>query len=201
MQRCPVPPHVQTYHGHSFSVCHWIRLTVKKTLGSIDYSEEVYSYEIAPVAKALDPLCIRVAVAENIRVDLLINRRKFDISDVICGAAHFLLVALKIKTFTLSLVAQELMEAEGKTKKHKTVCGTWEITDGAPVKGEIVPFRVFLAPLDISPSCANAAGGYTVTHFLHFTIITTGREKYFKQLQIKLYKFQTSPFQFTDGEE
>jgi vacuolar protein sorting-associated protein 26 len=160
--KCQILPRLQTYHGKSFSIFHWFRLSVKKTFGSIDYAEELLSYEVTPMIKALDPLCVRVAVAENIRIDLMINRRKFELTDMICGSTHFLLVALKIKSFTVALMAQELMEAGGKTKKLKNILGTWEITDGAPVKGEIIPFRLFLAPLNLSPSCCRAESGYTV---------------------------------------
>jgi vacuolar protein sorting-associated protein 26 len=107
-------------------------------------------------------------------------------------------VALKIKSFTVSLTAQELMEAGGKTKKYKHILKTWEVTDGAPVKGEIIPFRLYLAPLNLSPSCSRAESGYTVTHFLHFSIITTSNEKYFKALQITLHKWTGSPFAFAE---
>jgi vacuolar protein sorting-associated protein 26 len=196
--KCTILPHMQTYHGGSFSVVHVVRVTVKRMIGSIDHEDEIKSYAIAPPIKGLDPLCVRVAVAENVRIDLMINRRKFEIGDVLCGAAHFLLVSLKIKSFTVSLMAQELIEVGGKTKKHKHYWGTWEVCDGAPVKGEIVPFRVFFAPLDLSPTCARPESGYTVTHFLHFLIVTTSNEKYFKSLQIKLYKCTALPFTFTD---
>jgi vacuolar protein sorting-associated protein 26 len=194
------PAHMQTYHGSLFHITHWIRVAVKKTLGSVTWQQEVISYEIHPPLKKIDPLCVRVAVSENIRIDLMISRRSFELGDVICGAAHFLLVALKIRQFTVTLQAQELMEAGGKTQKGRHVLHTWDITDGAPVKGEIVPFRLYLAPLAASPSCSRAESGYTVTHFLHFSITTTSNEKYFKALQVHLHKCAQPPFIFTNEE-
>ena len=188
----------QTYHGGSFSVRLWIRVNVKKTFGSVDFTQEIPSYQIVPTIKGIDPFCVRVAVAENIRIDLMIQRRKFELSDVICGAAHFLLVALKIKAFTVQLMAQEMTEINGKTKKFKNICATWEITDGAPVKGEIIPFRLYLAPLNLTPSSSNPENGYSVTHFLHFMLVTMSGEKYFKSLQIHLFKWPSLPFAFTD---
>lgn len=187
----------QTYIGGSFSVRHWVRINVKKTFGSVDFTEEIKSYQVVPTIKGIDPLCVRVAVAENIRIDLMIQRRKFELGDVISGAAHFLLVALKIKTFTVQLMAQEMTEINGKTRKFKNICGTWEITDGAPVKGEIIPFRLYLAPLKLSPSCSNPENGYSVTHFLHFMLVTMSGEKYFKSLQINLFKWPSLPFAFS----
>jgi vacuolar protein sorting-associated protein 26 len=195
---CLVPPHMQTYRGSLFRVQHWIRISVKKTIGSVTYHEEVTSFEITPMARAIDALCVRIAIADNIRIDLMVNRRKYDIADVICGAAHFLLVSLKIKTFTVALVAQEISEVTGKTQKCANVLQTWDMVDGAPVKGEIVPFRLYLAPLALCPSCARAEGGYTVAHFLHFSFVTTNGGKYFKDLQIVIVKWPTLPFEFEE---
>lgn len=200
---CQIPARAQTYMGESFTVRHWLKVSVKKTFGSVDYTEEVISYTVVPSVKGavkLDPVAIRVAVSDNIRIDLMINRAKFELRDMICGACHFLLVALKIKTFTVSLVAHEMSEVAGKTKKHKFTCGSWEVTDGAPVKGEIIPFRLFLDPLNLTPSCANAEHGYSVAHFLHFSFVTLSGEKYFKAIQISLMKWSETPFVFS-GED
>ena len=190
-----ISQNVQTYHGQLFNIKHVLHFVAKKSFGqSVEYSEEIKAYAYTPCITKLQPLCVRVAVTENVRIDLLINRRKFELRDVILGGAHFLLVALKITKFEVSLVAQEVFEQNGKPIKHKNVIHTWQVTDGAPVKGEIIPFRLFLSPLNLSPSCVDQTKGYSVSHFLHFIIYTTSGQKYFKSLQIKLAKFTSMPF-------
>jgi hypothetical protein len=67
--------HMQTSHGSLLSITHWIRVALKKT---------------HPPVKKIDPLCVRVAESENIRIDLMISRRSFELSDVICRGADFL---------------------------------------------------------------------------------------------------------------
>ena len=194
-----IPSQVQTYHGQLFSIRHILKFVAKKSFGqSVEYSEEIKAFSYSPCITKLQPLCVRVAVTENVRVDLIINRRKFELRDVILGGAHFLLVALKITKFQVSLVAQELYENGDKTVKHKNIFHTWQITDGAPVKGEIIPFRLFLSPLNLCPSVVDQAKGYSVSHFLHFTLFTTSRQKYFKSLQIKLGKWTSMPFSITE---
>lgn len=189
----------QTYTGESFTLRHWIRVSVKKLIGSVDFERELVSYQVAPPLKKLEPMCVRVAVQDSIRIDLLIARRQVEIGDVITGAAHFLLVNLKVKTFTVTLLAQEYMEYNGKTQRFKNRVHTWEITDGAPVKSEIIPFRLYLDPLHLNASGSNPKRGFSVTHFLHFTIVTMSNEKYFKDLQIKIVKWPQLPFIFTDN--
>jgi len=192
-----IPAHAQTYIGGLFTVRHWLRVAVRKTFGSEEFARELKSFVVTPTITAIHPFCVRVAVADSIRIDLMINRRKFEMGDVICGAAHFLAVNLKIKMFTVSLVAQELLEVAGKTGRHRHTIAAWEVTDGAPVRGEIVPFRLYLAPLSAWPSCSNVDRGYSVVHFLHFRISTMSGEKYVKDLQIKIAKWKSLPFTFT----
>ncbi|KAK8860189.1 hypothetical protein M9Y10_011853 [Tritrichomonas musculus] len=198
LPKCSIEQNCQTYIGESFSLRHWIRISVKKLIGTVDLEKEIIAYNVTTPSKKLDLICVRVAVEDSIRIDLITNRRQYEIHDVITGAAHFLLVNLKVKSFTVSLIAQEYTEFNGKVNRTKNRIQSWEITDGAPVKGEIVPFRLFLNPLHLNPSCSNPQKGYSVTHFLHFTVITMSNEKYFKALQIKLNKWTVLPFVFTD---
>lgn len=200
LPKCNIGPNCQTYIGESFSLRHWIRISVKKLIGAVDFERELIAYNVSPPSKKLDLICVRVAVQDSIRIDLITNRRQFEINDVITGAAHFLLVNLKVKLFTVALIAQEYTEVNGKVNRTKNRIQSWEITDGAPVKGEIIPFRLFLHPLHLNPSCSNPELGYSVTHFLHFTVVTMSNEKYFKALQIKLNKWPVLPFVFTDDQ-
>lgn len=192
-----IPPSIQTYHGETFKVRHLIHVVVKKGFSSIEQDKEIEAYIITPCVTKLNPLCVRIAVAENIRIDLMIAKRKYELGDVILGAVHFLLVALKIIEFDVSLQVEEVQEVNGKPKKVKHVIATWEIADGAPVKGEIIPFRLYLAPLKITPSVVDESNGYSASHFLIFKILTSA-EKYFKPIQIKLGKWDSLPFTFTD---
>ena len=193
-----LPNSLQTYHGSLFSIKHILKFIIKKNFGNIEFFKEIFSYSFKPCVTKLSPLCVRVAVSENLRIDLVINRRKFELNDVILGGAHFLLVAIKLMKFEVSLVAQEVSEVLGKPQKNTRNIFTWEISDGAPIKGEIIPFRLFLAPLKLTPSISESSKGYSVSHFLNFLIYSTGGQKYFKSLQIKLGKWVSLPFQFNN---
>ena len=44
--------------------------------------------------------------------------------------------------------------------------------DGCPVRGEVLPIRMHLAPLDLSPSVAGVANGMlTVRYFLNLVLV------------------------------
>ena len=194
--RLHIDEHTQTYHGGSFSVRHMLRVWVRKLLGSEFYEQEVFSYNVAPYANKIDPFCVRVSMQNVISVNFYINRRKFDLNDMIVGAAHFQQVDLKIKYLRAQLIAQEMTEVNGVPKKFKHIIDYWQLMYGTPVNTEMIPFRIFLKPVDVYPSCTNPQKGYSVTHFLHFTIITETGDKYCKNIQILLCKMNREPFFF-----
>jgi len=67
--------------------------------------------------------------------------------------------------------------------------------DGAPVKGETVPIRLFLAPLDLSPSyrVANSQCTFSVKYFLNLVLIDEEERRYFKQQEVTFWRKGEDP--------
>ncbi|OHS97884.1 Vacuolar protein sorting-associated protein 26B-B [Tritrichomonas foetus] len=201
LPECTIDRNMPTYHGESFSIRHILRATVKNFLGSIEYEEELIAYQFNHVIKSLDPMFLRIAVTGSVRIDLILTRRKYELSDIINGCIRFLQADLKLKCVNVALLAQESTEVQGKIKQHNYNVATYEISDGAPVKDEIIPFRIYLNSIDVSPTTVNPEKGYSVSHYLNFEILTTTNKRYFKSIQIKLLKCVKPPFIFTNNLE
>lgn len=193
-------PNAQTYHGGLFAIRHFIRVWVRKLFGNEFYEREIYAYKKVPFIKKVEPYNWVMIIGDTLRVNILTQRRKFDLNDVIMGSLHFIMVNIKIRMVRIQIVAQETLEVNGVSKKFKNIIDYWELAVGNPVKDEIIPFRLFLKPVNIHPSTSNVELGYSVTHFLHFTIITESGSKYFKALQVRFSKMDRLPF-FFDGED
>lgn len=194
------PEYSQTYHGALFNVRHFIRVWVRKLIGSDFFEQELEVYRIVPYANHFEPFFVSVCIADSLGVDYLISRRKYDINDMIVGQVRFSNVNLQVKILRVQIVAQEMFEINGVSRKFKNILNYWELAYGTPVNNEVIPFRLFLAPVQVSPSCSNPKDGYSVTHYLHFTIVTDSGVKYYKSLQISFYKMSRLPFFFT-GED
>lgn len=194
------PEYTQTYHGALFTVRHFIRVWVRKLIGSEFFEQELEVYRIIPYANFFEPFYVRVNIGDSLGVDYLISRRKYDINDVILGQVRFSNVDLQVKILRVQIVAQEMFEINNVSRKFKNILNYWELAYGTPVNNEVIPFRLFLSPVQISPSCSNPKYGYSATHFLHFTIVTNSGDKYYKSLQVGFYKMDRLPFFFT-GED
>ena len=64
----------------------------------------------------------------------------------------------------------------------------FEVMDGAPVKGEVIPIRMFLSPLDLTPTYPGVNSAFQVKYFLNIVIFDEEDRRYFKQAEITLWR-------------
>jgi len=60
--------------------------------------------------------------------------------------------------------------------------------DGAPVKGECIPIRIFLKGYDLTPSYKNVNNKFSVKYFLNLVLTDEEDRRYFKQHEIYLWR-------------
>lgn len=53
--------------------------------------------------------------------------------------------------------------------------------DGCPQKGEVVPIRLFLSGINMSPTFKNVNGKFSVKYILNLILVDEDDRKYFKQ--------------------
>lgn len=62
----------------------------------------------------------------------------------------------------------------------------YEIMDGAPVKGESIPIRVFLAGYDVTPTMKDINKKFSVKYYLNLVLVDEEDRRYFKQ-QVRIF--------------
>lgn len=76
--------------------------------------------------------------------------------------------------------AQSVTESENMTK--------FEIMDGAPVRGESIPVRLFLSPYPLTPSYKNVHNKFSVRYYLNLVLVDEEDRRYFKQQEITMWR-------------
>ena len=64
--------------------------------------------------------------------------------------------------------------------------------DGAPVKGESIPIRVFLAGYDLTPTMRDINKKFSVKYYLNLVLVDEEERRYFKQ-QVRCELFYYLP--------
>lgn len=64
----------------------------------------------------------------------------------------------------------------------------YEIMDGAPVRGESIPIRLFLAGYDLTPTMKDINKKFSVRYYLNLVLVDEEERRYFKQHEIVLWR-------------
>jgi len=158
---------------------------------------------------------LEVGIEDCLHIEFEYDATRLALDDDVTGRVHFLLVRIRIKTMELALVRRETVGAAGGGGAGSGSAGQpesetltrFELMDGCPVRGEVIPIRMPLAGLDLTPSFAvDVAGGsssggaggaaastfFSVRYFLNLVLLDEEDRRYFKQAELFLHRSRTS---------
>jgi vacuolar protein sorting-associated protein 26 len=62
--------------------------------------------------------------------------------------------------------------------------------DGAPVKGETIPIRLFLSGFELTPTFRDVSMKFSARYYLNLVLVDEENRRYFKQQEITIYRIQ-----------
>jgi vacuolar protein sorting-associated protein 26 len=162
---------------------------------------------------------MEVGIEDCLHIEFEYERRCYHLNDLILGKINFLLVRIKIKHMELAVIRRETSgegvattpiappgAAPGSTLHAAGLQGNsadagniltetqtltkYEIMDGAPVKGEQIPVRLYLKgiPADLTPTYDAVNNRFSVRYFLNLVLVDEEDRRYFKQQEIILWR-------------
>lgn len=125
-----------------------------------------------------------------LHIEFEYNKSKYHLSDVVIGKIYFLLVRIKIKHMEVVIIKRESCgSASGpNTYNESENISKYEIMDGAPVRGESIPIRLFLSPYELTPTFKNVHNKFSVKYYLNLVLVDEEDRRYFKQQEITLWR-------------
>ncbi|KAK4384815.1 Vacuolar protein sorting-associated protein 26B [Sesamum angolense] len=101
---------------------------------------------------------------------------------------YFLLVRIKIKNMDLEIRRRESTGSGPNTHVETETLAKFELMDGAPVRGESIPIRLFLSPYELTPTYRNINNKFSVKYYLNLVLVDEEDRRYFKQQEITMYR-------------
>jgi len=202
----------ETYRGKCLSLRYFLRLTISR-----GYTNTVQEYDIAvqnppspsstsallthtvatPTTvmaatsaenEAPEGIRMEVGIEDCLHIEFEFDKSKYSLKDVVLGKIHFVLVRIKIKHMELAILRRENAKLGANTYASNENITKFELMDGAPIKGETIPVRLFLSPLDISPTYRTVANCASIKYYLNLVLIDEEDRRYFKQHEITFYR-------------
>ena len=113
---------------------------------------------------------------------------RYHLKDVIVGKIYFLLVRIKIKHMELSIIRRETTGAAPNQYNESETITKFEIMDGAPVRGETIPIRLFLGGFELTPTFRDVNKKFSTRYYLNLVLIDEENRRYFKQQEITVFR-------------
>ncbi|BFZ60172.1 Vacuolar protein sorting-associated protein 26 [Saitoella coloradoensis] len=178
----------ESYHGINVKLRYFVRVTVSRRVADVVREKELWVYSYRPVPESNSSIKMDVGIEDCLHIEFEYSKSKYHLKDVIVGKIYFLLVRLKIKHMELSIIRRETTGAAPNQYNESETITRFEIMDGAPVRGETIPIRLFLGGFDLTPTFRDVNKKFSTRYYLSLVLIDEDQRRYFKQSEITLYR-------------
>lgn len=131
---------------------------------------------------------LEVGIENCLHLEFTYSSSVYGVQDCVLGSVHFKLVKINLKTMELEVRRKEITTTDSKVVPDIQTLYKFEIMDGAPVRGEVLPVRLYLKPLELSPSYESVQNKFSIKYFLNLVLVDSEDRRYFKQHEITLVR-------------
>lgn len=178
----------EVYGGANVRLRYFLRVTIIRRLSDIVREVDIAVHTLCSYPDLNNPIKMEVGIEDCLHIEFEYNKSKYHLKDVIVGKIYFLLVRIKIKHMEIAIIKRETTGSGPNIFTENDTIAKYEIMDGAPVKGESIPIRVFLAGYDLTPTMRDINKKFSVKYFLNLVLMDTEDRRYFKQQEITLWR-------------
>ncbi|KAL3094717.1 hypothetical protein niasHS_006012 [Heterodera schachtii] len=183
----------ESYMGSNVKLRYFLRVTVFRRLTDIVQELEFAVHTLAVYPENDCNIKMEVGIEDCLHIEFEYNKSRYHLKDVIVGKIYFLLVRIKIKHMEIAILKRESVGNGPNLFNENETIAKYEIMDGAPVKGESIPIRLFLAGYDLTPTMRDVGKRFSVKYFLNLVLIDEEERRYFKQQEITLWRRLEKP--------
>lgn len=183
----------EVYNGSNVRLRYFLRVTLVRRLNDIVKTVDFAVHTLCSYPDVNNPIKMEVGIEDCLHIEFEYNKSKYHLEDVIIGKIYFLLVRIKIKNMEIAIIKKETTGTSPNMYTENETIAKYEIMDGAPVKGESIPIRVFLSGYDLTPTMRDVNKKFIVKYFLNLVLMDTEERRYFKQQEITLWRKADRP--------
>ncbi|XP_064172839.1 vacuolar protein sorting-associated protein 26A isoform X1 [Anguilla rostrata] len=178
----------ESYVGANVRLRYFLKVTIVRRLSDLVKEYDLIVHQLATYPDVNNSIKMEVGIEDCLHIEFEYNKSKYHLKDVIVGKIYFLLVRIKIQHMELQLIKKEMTGIGPSTTTETETVAKYEIMDGAPVKGESIPIRLFLAGYDLTATMRDVNKKFSVRYFLNLVLVDEEDRRYFKQQEVVLWR-------------
>jgi len=179
----------ESYYGIGAQCKYFIRVTVNRGFASKEIKEDEFAVHIIGAETSLtENIRMEVGIEECLHIEFEYNKSQYHLKDCVLGKVNFMLIKIKLKIMELQIIKKEIVGSGQNAQTESETLFKYEVMDGGPTKNEIIPIRMFLKCIDLTPTYNNINNRFSVKYFLNLVLIDEDDRRYFKQHEIELWR-------------
>jgi len=180
----------ESYNGINVRLRYFLRFTilVKKSLRNVLQEQDLWVQNFSTEPEVNTSIKMEVGIEDCLHIEFEYNHSKYHLKDVIIGKIYFLLVRIKIKHMEIALIRRESTGTGPNLYNQNDTLTKFEVMDGAPVRGESIPVRLFLGGFDLTPTYRNIHNKFSLKYYLNLVLLDEDDRRYFKQQEVTLWR-------------
>lgn len=180
-------PH-ETYTGTNVRLRYFLRVVIVRRISDVSRERELAVHTLSSYPDINNSLKMEVGIEDSLHIEFEYNKSKYHLRDVVVGKIYFLLVRIKIKHMELSIIKRETSGSGANVYNENETLVKHEIMDGAPVRGESIPIRLFMGAVESGTTMRDVCRKFSVRYFLNLVLVDEEDRRYFKQQEIILWR-------------
>ncbi|KAF8324024.1 vacuolar protein sorting-associated protein 26 [Clavulina sp. PMI_390] len=178
----------ESYQGINVKLRYIVRVSISRRLADVVQERELWVHSFRMPPDSNNSIKMEVGIEDCLHIEFEYNKSKYHLKDVIVGKIYFLLVRIKIKHMELSIIRRETTGAPPNQYNESETITKFEIMDGAPVRGETIPIRLFLGGFELTPTFRDVNKKFSTRYYLNLVLIDEENRRYFKQQEITVFR-------------
>ena len=178
----------ESYNGINVKLRYFLRVTVNRRMSDMVKERDIWVHSFRLPPESNNAIKMEVGIEDCLHIEFEYNKSKYHLKDVIVGKIYFLLVRIKIKHMELSIIRRETTGAAPNQYNESETITKFEIIDGAPVRGETIPIRLFLGGFELTTTFRDVNKKFSTRYYLNLVLIDEENRRYFKQQEITFFR-------------
>ena len=179
----------ESYDGLNARLRYFVRVTLTRNYAmNITKEQDFWVENLAVAPEINNTIKMEVGIEDCLHIEFEYDKSKYHQKDIVIGKIYFLLVRIKIKHMELSIIKRESAGTGSNVYNESETMTKYEIMDGAPVRGESIPVRLFLSNINLTPTMRNVNNLFSVRYYLNLVLVDEEDRRYFKQQEIVIWR-------------
>jgi len=179
----------ESYNGINVKLRYFVRVKIGRSYAPNVKREFDFAVQCITTAPENNPvLKMEVGIEDCLHIEFEYDKSVYALDECIRGVINFLLVRIKIQKMELQIIKRESTGSGPNLYNETEIVTKYEIMDGAPVKDEVIPIRLYLKSFNLSPTYRTVQSKFSVRYYLNLVLVDEEERRYFKQQEITLWR-------------